>query len=157
MDRGPLPRRLGDFELETIVADDDTGAIYRASRPNLLDVRVCLRLFAGAYVHDEAARLLLFTGLQDHPTLTHPNILEVTADGPLTLGGAIALPMRWVRGRGLSAVLAARGAMSWPAACAIALDVCQALAHAHARGLVHGDLRPEHCFVQDPLPAIGRG
>lgn len=149
----PLPRRLGDYELELLVADDETGTAYRALD---VDGRVLLRVFSDRYAGDADTRLALFAGLQDHAALTHSHILEAAPEGPRAVDGAITQPLRWVRCRGLRAILDARGAMSWPAACAVALDVCQALAHAHRMGLPHGDVRPEHCFMQDPLPAIGR-
>ena len=57
------------------------------------------------------------------------------------------IAMQYVRGRTLEAVLQERGALPWREAAAVAIDVLQALAHAHALGVVHRDLKPANLMI----------
>lgn len=59
------------------------------------------------------------------------------------------IAMQFVRGRTLEAVLAQRRRLPWREAAAIALDVLQALEHAHALGVVHRDLKPANLMQSD--------
>jgi eukaryotic-like serine/threonine-protein kinase len=59
------------------------------------------------------------------------------------------IAMQFVRGRTLEAVLAQRRSLPWREAAAIALDVLQALEHAHALGVVHRDLKPANLMQDD--------
>ena len=57
------------------------------------------------------------------------------------------IAMQYVRGRTLEAVLQQRGALPWREAAAVAIDVLQALEHAHALGVVHRDLKPANLMI----------
>ena len=57
------------------------------------------------------------------------------------------IAMQYVRGRTLEAVLQQRGELPWREAAAVAIDVLQALTHAHALGVVHRDLKPANLMI----------
>ena len=59
------------------------------------------------------------------------------------------IAMQFVRGRTLEAVLAQRRSLPWREAAAIALEVLQALEHAHALGVVHRDLKPANLMLDE--------
>jgi serine/threonine-protein kinase len=58
------------------------------------------------------------------------------------------LVMERLEGSNLAQILADEPALDPPAACRIALEAAEALAHAHAQGFVHGDLKPSNLFLQ---------
>src|SRR5690606_37171774 len=80
--------------------------------------------------------------------LVHPNIVAVHAVRPLA-GGALALVMQYVPGSSVRDILLAEGAFSIERAAAILADVAHGLHHAHLRGTVHGDVKPENVLVDE--------
>ena len=77
-------------------------------------------------------------------TLNHTNVLTVYDVGDH--GGAPYLVTECLEGESLRARLGA-GALTLDAALDIALQMARGLAAAHARGIVHGDLKPENVFL----------
>jgi serine/threonine-protein kinase len=55
--------------------------------------------------------------------------------------------MEYLEGEDLLHVIARRGAMPVPEAAEIALQACEALASAHAAGVIHRDVKPENLFL----------
>ncbi|MEQ1633158.1 MAG: serine/threonine-protein kinase, partial [Planctomycetota bacterium] len=82
--------------------------------------------------------------------LDHPCIVPVHELG-LDDHGRVYFTMRLVHGRHLEAVfdLAARGAEDWTTMRALSVlhKVCEAMAYAHEKGVVHRDLKPQNVMV----------
>jgi len=80
--------------------------------------------------------------------LQHPNIVTVHAVKRLRDGG-LALVMQLIPGRTLKEALAQDGAFAPERAERVLKDVAEALAFAHANGVVHRDVKPENIFLDD--------
>ncbi len=81
--------------------------------------------------------------------LRHPHIVEVHDYGEAVDGAGRARPyvvMELVEGRSLDDLLAGRS-LPWQAAARICAQVAAALAAAHARGVVHRDVKPGNVMV----------
>ncbi|HET7600973.1 MAG TPA: serine/threonine-protein kinase [Gemmatimonadales bacterium] len=77
--------------------------------------------------------------------LTHPHILPLHDSGEA--GGFLYYVMPYVEGESLRARLARDGALPPPEAARYLRDVADALAYAHARGVVHRDVKPENVML----------
>ncbi|HJV39116.1 MAG TPA: serine/threonine-protein kinase [Geothrix sp.] len=77
--------------------------------------------------------------------LDHPNLVRILDPGPLE--GTPYLAMEYVPGPTLDQRLKEEGALPVEVARAIALDVAQAMAYAHGRGVVHRDLKPGNILL----------
>jgi tetratricopeptide (TPR) repeat protein len=77
--------------------------------------------------------------------LGHPGIVRYVAHG-VTAAGEHYLAMEWLDGEDLAARLARRG-LTGAETLALARRAADALAFAHARGLVHRDLKPSNLFL----------
>jgi serine/threonine-protein kinase len=97
-------------------------------------------LFAGSAV----ARMLREAELAG--SIVHPHVVRVLGHGPHQGGGAYVV-MELVDGESLAAVLEREGALPWPRARDVLLQIADALAAAHARGVVHRDLKPANVIV----------
>ncbi len=78
--------------------------------------------------------------------LSHPNIVAARDFGQL-LDGSPFLVMELVRGLSLHDYSNAR--LSFPIIWSLVDQVLGALAHAHARGVIHGDLKPSNVIVEE--------
>ncbi|WP_079166567.1 serine/threonine-protein kinase [Streptomyces oceani] len=96
---------------------------------------------ADRFVRERAALLSL-----DHPRVV--GIRELVVDG-----GELALVMDLVRGTDLRTRLEHERRLLPEAAVAIAIDIADALAAAHAAGVVHRDVKPENVLLDAHAPA----
>src|SRR5690606_16865518 len=116
-------------------------AVVFAARDRALARPVAIKLVvpAGEMDHLEGLAREARTAAQ----LVHPNIVAVHAVRTLP-GGALALVMQYVPGSTLREVLVSEGALSINRAAAALADIAHGLHHAHLRGTVHGDVKPEN-------------
>ena len=85
--------------------------------------------------------------------LEHPNIIPIYRVGKS--GRVIYFVMKFLRGKPLSSVLAARGAGLPPAEIRrVLVDVCKALAYAHKSGIVHRDIKPDNIMFDEHGHAV---
>lgn len=78
--------------------------------------------------------------------LQHPGIVEVIDFGS-TKAGLPFIVMEYLSGEDLADRLDRTGPMTWPQAKGFIVQVLEALAVAHAHGVVHRDIKPENCFL----------
>ena len=101
----------------------------------------------GANLHDKPELADRF--LKEAKTssrVRHPNIVDITDFGH-TDRGAPFFVMEYLEGEDLKSVLRREGALPWPRVRAIGLQICAALAAAHAQGVVHRDMKPDNVFL----------
>ena len=78
--------------------------------------------------------------------LDHPNILPIHFVGEVE--GIVFYAMPFVEGESLAALLRRESPLSPDRALGILRPVLDALAHAHAQGLVHRDIKPDNIMLQ---------
>ena len=143
----PLVERLYDalgstYHFERELGGGGMSRVFLA-RERALDRRVVIKvlpesLAEGLSVDRFRREILLAAGLQ------HPNIVPVIAAGDA--GGLPWFVMPFVEGESLRARVT-RGPMLIPEAVAVLRDVGRALAYAHARGIIHRDIKPDNILL----------
>ncbi len=131
---------VGDrFEIESLAGTGGMGEVYRArdrETGELVAVKF-VRQSALSYVarfEREARALAQFA---------HPGIVRYVAHGK---DPSLFLAMEWLEGEDLHRRLA-RGAMPIGDALELAQRLTDALAAAHARGIIHRDIKPSNIFL----------
>jgi serine/threonine-protein kinase len=79
-------------------------------------------------------------------SLQHPHILPLFDSG--SAGGLLYYVMPYVEGETLRSRLAREGPLPVNEAVRLAREIADALDHAHARGVVHRDVKPENVLLQ---------
>lgn len=80
--------------------------------------------------------------------LRHPNTITLYDYGQ-TEEGLIYMVMELLEGTSLADVIQDDGALDWPRASHVLIQVLKSLSEAHQRGLVHRDLKPENIFLSE--------
>jgi serine/threonine-protein kinase len=150
------PRRLVHYELRERIGQGGMGLVYRA-----VDTRVgrtvAIKVLPAASGAEPERRSRFLREARAEAAVNHPGIAafydlgEAEVDDPELLGASggrrpgqrrvVYLVMEYVPGEDLLATLA-RGTLSWREALEIGAQIADALAAAHAAGVVHRDLKP---------------
>lgn len=105
------------------------------------------RLVALKEAHDDRLARRLAREVRVTAGLEHPGIVTVYDEGR-SADGRLFYTMRLMRGQPLSRVLAERTTVaSRLGLLSHYLDACQALAYAHAQGVIHRDLKPANIML----------
>jgi len=123
------------YELVSILGRGGMGIVYLA-RDTVLDREVALKIVEGSAGDTNEARILA--------RLEHPGIVPVHDFGQLP-DGRLFYAMKRVRGDRLDRWMAAPHDL--PERLGVFLRVCDAVAFAHAHGVIHRDLKPENVMV----------
>jgi Protein kinase domain len=120
------------------------GVVYKAIDVDL-DRGVALKLIAPEYMQDETAVARFKTESRLAASLEHPNVLTVHEAGED--GEVLYIVSPLVRGTDLARLLQAEGALEPLRAITLVGQVASALDAAHARGLVHRDVKPSNVLI----------
>jgi tetratricopeptide (TPR) repeat protein len=142
-DRAPDPVELRHFRVLGKLGQGGMGAVYKA-HDTKLDRVVALKRVAGAAVDDARSRERLLREARAAAALSHPGLVAIYAIEEID--GIDYIVMELVDGEPLDAVIA-RGSLEPSRAVALAAEIGDALACAHAAGLVHRDIKPSNVMV----------
>ncbi len=136
---------LAGYRIEAEVGRGGMGIVYRATQVTL-ERTVALKLIAPEISRDERFRERFQREARIAASIDHPNVLPIYEAGEA--GGVLFLSMRYVEGGDLGALLA-QGPLAPERAVALVAQVAEALGAAHARGLIHRDVKPSNVLLEN--------
>lgn len=126
---------IGGYRTERLLGGGAAGTVWRATAPD--GSLVALKVFGGPYQQalEAAKREAALAAQVNHPHLARIRDLVCDTD-------QIALAIDLASGGSLAGLLASRGRLTPPEVLTALIPIAAALATAHERGVVHGDLSP---------------
>ena len=136
--------QIADYRIEGVAGRGGMGVVYRAADV-VLGRPVALKLIAPALAGDASFRDRFIRESRMAAAIDHPNIVSVFRAGEVD--GQLFLAMQYVDGTDLRTLIARSGRLEPAQAARIVAAVGEALDAAHARGLVHRDVKPANVLL----------
>ena len=143
-----VPERFGRYRVIRLVGEGGMGAVYEAEQENPRR-RVALKVVYPAFASGQLLRRF------EHEAhvlgqLKHPGIGQIYEAGfeDTPYGRQPYFAMEFVRGMSLTAY-ADRAGLSARARLDLMAKVCDAIQHAHIKGVIHRDLKPANILVEE--------
>ena len=149
-----LPKRVDGYEIVGLLGQGGMGTVYRA-RQAMPTRLVALKVINPALLTPSLVNRFEFEA-QVLAELHHPGIAEIYQAGTADVhGGKVPFfAMELIAGESLTQHTAAKG-LDRHARLALLRKVCEAVHHAHQKGVIHRDLKPGNILVtQDGEPKI---
>lgn len=144
---GPDPhlgKVLGGCQILSRIAQGGMGVVYRAKQLNLGRI-VAVKILSQELASDEKFRRRFVEEARSAAQLSHGNIVHINDAGEYQ--GLIFIVMEYVDGRDLKDLLAEEGRLDIARALDISIQISAALRHAHSRGIIHRDVKPENIML----------
>jgi len=141
-------RILGErFVLERKIGTGGMSLVY-LGRDEVLDRPVAVKILRGGFEASEVDTRFRREG-RTAARLSHPNIVQVYDAGEDELGGhkVSYIVMEYVPGGDLQALLDTNGPLDEKELARIGADVAFGLAHAHEKGIIHRDIKPQNILL----------
>lgn len=136
----------GRYRVLKLLGEGGMGAVYLAEHV-AIEKKIALKVLHPEY----ASKGDIVTRFQQEAIsasrIKHPNVLEVFDFGQLETG-AFYLAMEFLEGNDLADEIQRHRVLDPARGLRFAQQICRALAAAHAKGVVHRDMKPENVFLQ---------
>jgi serine/threonine protein kinase len=131
-----------EYRLETALGRGGMGEVWKA-----VDARtgrnVAVKILSAPHLADDQFEAAVRREVQAMATLEHPNVVLVHDYGRIDEGSFIVMELA---SESLGHILMRRP-LRWPELFDVLSSVLQALAHAHSRGLIHRDIKPDNVLA----------
>lgn len=134
------------YRIEGVLGRGGMGVVYLAEQPEL-GRRVAIKVIAPALASDPDYLQRFRRESRLAAAIEHPNAIPIYEAG-VADEDMPYLVMRYVEGEDLSSLLRREGRLDTKRAAAIVDQIAGALDEAHARGLVHRDVKPANVIVE---------
>jgi YVTN family beta-propeller protein len=131
--------------IEGVAGRGGMGVVYRATHL-ALDHTVALKIISPELARDVVFRRRFETESRAAVSIRHPNVVQVHNAGEED--GLLFVTMDLIEGSDLRGVINREGRVEPDRAVAIIAQVASALDAAHARGLVHRDIKPGNILIE---------
>lgn len=135
----------GIYQFVSVLASGGAGVVYKAENLHL-GKPVAIKMIRDAALSgsDVEARFLQEARATSH--LSHPNIVSIYEFGT-SVDGRPFIVMEWIEGTSLGALIKKDGPLKLETSLSIFEQICDAMTHAHKRGVLHRDLKPSNIML----------
>jgi serine/threonine-protein kinase len=143
-----LGTTIGNYQITALLGEGGMGKVYVAQHPTLAR-KSAIKVLHPEQARDPVALSRFFNEAKAADAIRHPNIVEIYDYGTLP-DGAPYIAMEYLEGETLAERLA-RGPLTVGETLDVIAQAASALGAAHAKEVLHRDLKPDNIFlVADP-------
>lgn len=144
MDNYVGKRLDGRYEIREIVGVGGMAVVYKAY-DNIDDRLVSIKVLKDEFLANEEFRRRFKNESKAIAVLSHPNIVKVY---DVSLGDKLQyIVMEYVEGITLKEYIEQQGVIPWKEAVHFTTQILRALQHAHDKGIVHRDIKPQNIML----------
>ena len=137
--------QIGPYRLLEVLGEGGFGVVYEAEQTEPVRRRVALKVIKPGM--DSTAVIARFTAERQALALMNHACVARVYDGGTTPEGRPYFAMELVRGEPITA-FADRQRLGVKERIELFIRVCEAIQHAHSKGVIHRDLKPSNVLVQ---------
>jgi serine/threonine protein kinase len=141
--------QIAGYTIEEQIGRGGMAVVYRASDKRL-NRHVAVKILAPELASDAGYRQRFLREMRAAAAVDHPNIVPVFDAGEAD--GALFIAMRYVDGQDVRTMLEAAPRLPAARVCHLVAQAASALDAAHARGLVHRDVKPGNMLIGRAQP-----
>lgn len=144
MDKYVGKRLDGRYEIQEIIGVGGMAVVYKA-RDNVEDRIVAVKILKDEFVSNEEFIRRFKNESRAIAVLSHPNIVKVY---DVSFGDLIQyIVMEYIDGITLKEIIERQGSLRWKDAVHFTTQILKGLQHAHDKGIVHRDVKPQNIMV----------
>ena len=150
----------GTYVIESVLGEGGMGRVYRARHTRIPSKQFAIKVLRPEFTRNPEVVTRFRREAEAAACISHPNVVGVY-DVDTTAEGHSYLVCEYLIGHDVADEIATHGPLTIPEAVHVAVQVCKALEAAHARGVVHRDLKPHNVFLladengqMPPRPAV---
>lgn len=134
----------GRYEILTRIGGGGMALVYKA-HDVLLNRKVAVKVLRQQFVHDEEFIRRFRREAQSAAALSHPNVVSIYDVGQEDETHYIV--MEYVEGNNLNEIIQERAPLQADEAVRIAVQIADALDHAHQNHIIHRDIKPHNILI----------
>ncbi len=134
----------GRYYIEKVVGIGGMAVVFRAT-DSVTHRTVAIKMLKEDVAKDEAAVKRFINESKAVAMLSHPNIVSIY-DVSVS-GESKYIVMEYIEGITLKSYMSKRGALPLPETLSYCEQLLRALTHAHSRGIVHRDIKPQNILL----------
>src|SRR2546421_11050313 len=142
-----IGQSLGHYRIEAKLGEGGMGVVYKA-RDTHLDRPVAIKVLPPDRVADPVRKRRFVQEAKAASALNHPNIVHIYDIDIDAASDVDFIAMEYVEGKTLDEVVGRKGLKTGETV-KYAVQVADALAVAHAAGIVHRDIKPSNIIVNE--------
>ena len=132
------------YQIQEIIGIGGMSVVYKAYDP-VDDRIVAVKILKDEYVTNQEFRMRFKNESKAISMLSHPNIVKVF---DVSFGDDIQyIVMEYVEGITLKEYIQRQKVLDWKEAVHFAVQILRALQHAHDKGIVHRDIKPQNIIL----------
>ncbi len=144
MDNYVGKRLDGRYEIEEVIGVGGMAVVYKAY-DSIDDRTVAVKILKDEYLANEEFRRRFKNESKAIAVLSHQNIVKVY---DVSFGDRLQyIVMEYIEGITLKEYIGQRGVLDWNEALYFIIQVLRALQHAHDKGIVHRDIKPQNIML----------